>query len=417
MPQGKQSVALVCDTCGLTSFWPRTMRRHRKTCGPESEAVHCGVCGENFSSAESLAQHKKSHAESEISYECNVCDKTFAHKRNLNAHLKTHQGEKLHACKRCDKRFSRKFNADRHEVDCFAISVQTIADPPLADDDTHVVDNIIEQVSQHLTQNPIEFVSADINSQAFAAASASFDILADATPSPSPSIDSIVSEVVIEVPQVENHEPRAIQRPRRLTRSLALAAEEEKIVNFWDDGLRVAHDDPVKGRGVFTTRKFARGEYITTYSGEWITAAEATERAKAYEREGEGNYLYFFRYQQRHWAFDATAEPPEGERPMHGRLINHAHSDDIDETRPELGPNVKPVLRVIGRRPYLVFVARIDIEENVELLYDYGDYEFKSWCRHPWLGPQWAQDDIAHQNQMGGFPDTQESYYSQLMDD
>ena len=50
-----------------------------------------------------------------------------------------------------------------------------------------------------------------------------------------------------------------------------------------------------KGRGVFPTRPFRKGEFIVEYSGELISMDEAKKREKDYLNDEEiGSYMYYF---------------------------------------------------------------------------------------------------------------------------
>ena len=56
-------------------------------------------------------------------------------------------------------------------------------------------------------------------------------------------------------------------------------------------------DIPGKGKGVVTTRKYSKGEFICEYVGELLPYQEAKEREEKYIKESEGpykGYMYFF---------------------------------------------------------------------------------------------------------------------------
>lgn len=55
---------------------------------------------------------------------------------------------------------------------------------------------------------------------------------------------------------------------------------------------------PGKGRGVSTTRAFARGEFVVEYSGDLIDMAEAKLREEKYALDSAaGCYMYYFKHQ------------------------------------------------------------------------------------------------------------------------
>jgi SET domain. len=52
-----------------------------------------------------------------------------------------------------------------------------------------------------------------------------------------------------------------------------------------------------KGRGIVTTRKFYRGEFVVEYAGQLITMEVAKEREKLYAQDqNTGCYMYYFRH-------------------------------------------------------------------------------------------------------------------------
>lgn len=60
---------------------------------------------------------------------------------------------------------------------------------------------------------------------------------------------------------------------------------------------------PGKGRGVITTREFAKGEYVVEYIGELISQAEAKIREEEYAQDqNTGCYMYYFQHRnQQYW--------------------------------------------------------------------------------------------------------------------
>ncbi len=112
------------------------------------------------------------------------------------------------------------------------------------------------------------------------------------------------------------------------------------------------------GLGLFAVRPIAKKEYIVTYSGKWITTAEARRR------ECLGDPKYLFEVNGR-WTIDGTS------RRNLGRYVNHSCK-----------PNAEPVLR----KGKMVLVASRPIEPGDEITFDYGedyfDYYFKdAGCR------------------------------------
>uniref|UniRef100_A0A1Q3EVZ3 [histone H4]-lysine(20) N-methyltransferase n=1 Tax=Culex tarsalis TaxID=7177 RepID=A0A1Q3EVZ3_CULTA len=147
-------------------------------------------------------------------------------------------------------------------------------------------------------------------------------------------------------------------------RDLERAIHEQR-----ESGLKVVNFEG-KGRGVVTTRKFARGEFVVEYIGDLIDMAEAKLREQEYaEDDNTGCYMYYFKYQNVQYCIDATAESGKL-----GRLLNHSRNGNL---------MTKTVL--VNDVPHLVLLAKEDIPEGVELTYDYGDRSKEALQHHPWL--------------------------------
>ena len=57
-----------------------------------------------------------------------------------------------------------------------------------------------------------------------------------------------------------------------------------------------------KGRGIFSTRPFKKGELVCEYSGELVSIEEARAREGKYrENEAVGCYMYYFAYKDKKW--------------------------------------------------------------------------------------------------------------------
>ena len=80
--------------------------------------------------------------------------------------------------------------------------------------------------------------------------------------------------------------------------------------------------------------------------------------------------MYYFAWSNKQWCIDATADTGR-----FGRLINHSRKK----------PNLKTKLFILNNMPHLIFVALDDIEENTELLYDYGETNRCAIEAHPWI--------------------------------
>uniref|UniRef100_A0A8C6TAN4 [histone H4]-lysine(20) N-methyltransferase n=1 Tax=Neogobius melanostomus TaxID=47308 RepID=A0A8C6TAN4_9GOBI len=125
-----------------------------------------------------------------------------------------------------------------------------------------------------------------------------------------------------------------------------------------------------KGRAVFATRSFQKGEYVVEYHGDLLQITDAKKREAEYaQNPATGCYMYYFQYLCKTFCVDATRETGRM-----GRLINHSKNG-----------NCQTKLHDINGVPHLILVASRNIEEGEELLYDYGDRSKASIAAHPWL--------------------------------
>ncbi|XP_008323830.1 N-lysine methyltransferase KMT5A-A isoform X2 [Cynoglossus semilaevis] len=133
--------------------------------------------------------------------------------------------------------------------------------------------------------------------------------------------------------------------------------------------LEVQHIDG-KGRAVFATRCFQKGEYVVEYHGDLLEINDAKKREAEYaQNPATGCYMYYFQYLCKTYCVDATKETGRM-----GRLINHSKNG-----------NCQTKLHNINGVPHLILIASRDIDEGEELLYDYGDRSKASIAAHPWL--------------------------------
>ncbi|CAB4006322.1 histone-lysine N-methyltransferase mes-4-like [Paramuricea clavata] len=121
---------------------------------------------------------------------------------------------------------------------------------------------------------------------------------------------------------------------------------------------------PVKGRAVFTTKPFVKGQFLLEYSGELITG----EVAKVREESDENQLIcrYFFKFEGKTLYYDASEETKNG--PKLGRLVNHGYKGEINA-------KMKMVIAK-NRQPILCLFAIKDIDPGKEILYDYGQKHY-----------------------------------------
>ncbi|XP_034565051.1 N-lysine methyltransferase KMT5A-A [Notolabrus celidotus] len=164
-----------------------------------------------------------------------------------------------------------------------------------------------------------------------------------------------------------------IRRSSRKSKT-ELKCEEKKLIDELitkgiEEGMKVQHIEG-KGRGVFATRSFQKGEYVVEYYGDLLQIDDAKKKEAEYaQNPATGCYMYYFQYLCKTYCVDATKESDRL-----GRLINHSKNG-----------NCQTKLHDINGVPHLILVASRDIDEWEELLYDYGDRSKASIAAHPWL--------------------------------
>ncbi|XP_066545773.1 N-lysine methyltransferase KMT5A-A isoform X2 [Amia ocellicauda] len=144
---------------------------------------------------------------------------------------------------------------------------------------------------------------------------------------------------------------------------------DELIKSGIEEGMEVQHIEG-KGRGVFASKCFRKGQFVVEYHGDLLQITDAKKREAMYAQDpSTGCYMYYFQYLTKTYCVDATKETSRL-----GRLINHSKNG-----------NCQTKLHDINGIPHLILVASRDIDEGEELLYDYGDRSKASIAAHPWL--------------------------------
>lgn len=142
------------------------------------------------------------------------------------------------------------------------------------------------------------------------------------------------------------------------------------IIEMKEDGLEVNMIEK-KGRGVFATRCFQKGDFVCEYAGEIISYQQTKKREEMYIKDANiGCYMYFFEHKSNSYCIDATAESSRL-----GRLLNHS----------KFAGNCHTKLFEIDARPHLILIASRDIKPGEEMTYDYGDRNKASIEHYPWL--------------------------------
>ena len=145
---------------------------------------------------------------------------------------------------------------------------------------------------------------------------------------------------------------------------------EQCIRSKQAEGLRI-QDFGIKGRGIVATRPFSKGDFVIEYIGELMDQKTAKAKEESYAHDpSKGCYSYYFLHSGQWYCIDATEESP-----YMGRLVNHSCKI----------PNMVTKTIELDNIPHLVLVAKRDIAENEEILYDYGDKSKEALEYHPWL--------------------------------
>ena len=118
---------------------------------------------------------------------------------------------------------------------------------------------------------------------------------------------------------------------------------------------------PGRGRSVFTTRTFKKGNFVMEYKGtcKKYYDNEYTVLQDVYQSNSELSYCLEFTFQGQKYFIDATREFGFGV----ARLINHARNPNVKLFRPM---QVEP-----GKLPRIAMFAATNIAEGEELFWDY----------------------------------------------
>ncbi|XP_024119917.1 uncharacterized protein LOC112141094 isoform X9 [Oryzias melastigma] len=125
-------------------------------------------------------------------------------------------------------------------------------------------------------------------------------------------------------------------------------------------GFDIRYIDSFKGRGVFSSRPFQKGDFLLEYRGQLISKKEQENRLKVYH-DALKVFMFDFQFNGKLLCIDAARE--DGSL---GRLIN----DD------EVSPNSKMTITRVDGEPHLCLFAIKDIAPGEEITYNYGDSEW-----------------------------------------
>lgn len=358
-----------CDIEGCTSRfnYKQVLDRHIVLKHSYARPFPCLICDKSFKTAGSLKEHKLSHID-EKNFGCDVCHKSFKTKKQLAAHSKFHTAQRTFVCSVCQKGFKMNQHLKKHSLICT---------PPIS--------------SQHsLSQQQVD--ALNINSFEYPAPTSLVGNtivlepveFSDTRPtSAQNSLESLDTDPI--AMQSHSTDPMIVsrrERPIRLTATLREKMENDRILSGSEDGLEVRMVDG-KGRGIFATRLFKKDEFLAFYKSEMVREAEGLERMRRYRLEEKGNFLFKFKYNGSVYYMDATEEPTAGVASF-ARLMNHCHPLD--------NPNAKAALKVVNRKPHIIFRCTRDVHPGEEVCYDYNDHDEETYLRFPWMA---ALDDQA----------------------
>merc|ERR1712062_248502 len=102
------------------------------------------------------------------------------------------------------------------------------------------------------------------------------------------------------------------RRSNRKTKSEVQKENDDKVIsaviNKEEVGLEVINF-PDKGRGVVSTKKFRKGDFVVEYAGDIVSWEEAGKREQKYANTPEvGCHMYYYTAGGKNYCVDATAE-------------------------------------------------------------------------------------------------------------
>ncbi|XP_051964148.1 N-lysine methyltransferase KMT5A-A-like [Xyrauchen texanus] len=161
-------------------------------------------------------------------------------------------------------------------------------------------------------------------------------------------------------------------------------AEDNIIFETEKPGLQEQYISKYKGRGVFTTESFCRGDFVLEYRGELLSSKESLERTKNYT-ETESTFLFDFQWHGKYWCMDASKEDKSL-----GRLVNDEHKN----------PTCKMRTVEVKKKPHLCLFAVRDILPGEEITYNYGDSDWP-WRAKSLNEPSTESSDVKSVSSLG----------------
>ncbi|XP_078100325.1 uncharacterized protein LOC144513205 isoform X3 [Sander vitreus] len=154
-----------------------------------------------------------------------------------------------------------------------------------------------------------------------------------------------------------------MQRRRRINPKddarFYVTAESDKV------GLDIKYINAVKGRGIFTSVPFEKGDFLLEYRGDLISNEECERRQIIYH-DLLKLFMFEFHFNGKLWCVDAATE-----NGSLGRLVNDDH----------INPNAKMKYLTVQGKPHLCLFAVRDISPGEEITYNYGDSDWPWRCK------------------------------------
>ncbi|XP_047189259.1 uncharacterized protein LOC118313196 isoform X2 [Scophthalmus maximus] len=131
--------------------------------------------------------------------------------------------------------------------------------------------------------------------------------------------------------------------------------------------LDIKYINAIKGRGIFTSAPFEKGDFLVEYRGELITKQECERRQRVYHDHLKV-FMFEFHFNGKLWCVDASTEDGS-----FGRVVNDDH----------LNPNARMKYFTVKGKPHLCLFAVRDIGPGEEITYNYGDSNWPWRCKNP----------------------------------
>ncbi|XP_077436697.1 cytoplasmic protein NCK2a isoform X5 [Vanacampus margaritifer] len=125
-------------------------------------------------------------------------------------------------------------------------------------------------------------------------------------------------------------------------------------------GFTIKYINSFKGRGVFSTCSFQKGDFLIEYRGELVSKQERENRLRVYH-DALKVFMFEFRFNGKTLCIDAARDDNSL-----GRLVNDEH----------ISPNSKMQRITVDGQPHLCLFATKDIEPGEEITYNYGNFDF-----------------------------------------